>query len=76
MQHNQAVREAQAWARAHGVSGKVTCSSGFKSPAGLSRRADFVCLVRRSAGDCTVLHVSEPPRVRLLHEHADCVQPL
>jgi hypothetical protein len=67
---------AQAWARAHGMPGKVTCSSGFKSPAGLSRRADFICLVRRSSLDCTVLHVSEPARVRLLHERADCVQPL
>jgi len=58
------------------MSGRVTCSSGFKSPAGLSRRADFICLVRRSPLDCTVLHVSEPPRVRLLRRHGDCVQPL
>jgi hypothetical protein len=58
------------------MSGRVTCSSGFKSPAGLSRRADFICLIRRSSLDCTVLHVSEPARVRLLRDHADCVQPL
>jgi len=76
VQHNRAVRAATLWARANGMSGKVTCSSGITSPAGLSRRADFICLVRRSSVDCTVLHVSDPPRVRVLHEHADCVQPL
>jgi hypothetical protein len=67
---------ARAWASTHGLSGKVTCSSGFKSPAGLSSRADFICLVRHSSLDCAVLQVSEPVRVRLLHEHADCAQPL
>jgi len=70
------VRQAQAWARTHGVSGRVTCSSGLKSPAGMSQRPDFICLVRRSPLDCTVLHVSMPPRVRVIRNHADCVQPL
>jgi hypothetical protein len=70
------VQEVQSWARSHGVEGRVTCSSGFKSPAGLSRRADFICLVRHSADDCTVLHVSTLSGVHLLRRHADCVQPL
>jgi hypothetical protein len=42
----------------------------------MSRRPDFICLVRRSPLDCTVLHVSVPPRVRLIRRHGDCVQPL
>jgi hypothetical protein len=44
----------------------------------MSARSDFVCLVRRSPDDCTVLHVTAaaPFRVRLLHRRADCVQPL
>jgi hypothetical protein len=76
--HDRAVTRAEAWATTHGVSGKVTCSSGFKPPSALSARSDFICLVRRSPIDCTVLHVSDtvPIRVQLLHRHADCVQPL
>jgi hypothetical protein len=44
----------------------------------MSARSDFICLVRRSPIDCTVLHVTPtvPIRVTLLHAHADCVQPL
>jgi len=56
----------------------VTCSSGFKPPSALNARADFICLVRRTPVDCTVLHVTatQPIQVTLLHRHADCVQPL
>jgi hypothetical protein len=73
-----ALARAEAWAAARGIPGKVTCSSGFKPPSAMSARADFICLVRRSPLDCTVLHVSAtvPIRVQLLHRHADCVQPL
>jgi hypothetical protein len=72
------VARAEAWAAAHDVPGKVTCSSGFKPPSAMQARADFICLVRRSPIDCTVLHVSAtvPIRVRLVYGHADCVQPL
>jgi hypothetical protein len=44
----------------------------------MSARADFICLVHRSPVDCAVLHVTPtvPIRIRLLHAHADCVQPL
>ena len=44
----------------------------------MQSQADFICLVRRSPLDCTVLHVSGtvPVRVQLLHAHADCVEPL
>jgi hypothetical protein len=72
------VTRAQAWASARHIDGKVTCSSGFRPPSALQSRADFICLVRRSPLDCTVLHVSGtvPVRVRLLHAHADCVEPL
>jgi hypothetical protein len=72
------VTRAEQWAAAHDVSGKVSCSSGFKPPSALRARADFICLVRRSPLDCTVLQVSAtvPIRVRLIHRHADCVQPL
>jgi hypothetical protein len=73
-----AVAQAEAWAEAHHVDGRVTCSSGLKPPSALSARADFICLVRRSPNDCTVLHVSGrfPAGVRLVHKRADCVQPL
>ena len=74
--HDRAVRQAKAWARAHDVSGRVTCSSGLKAPAGMSAKPDFICLVRRSPLDCTVLHVSVPARIRVIRRHADCVQPL
>jgi hypothetical protein len=44
----------------------------------MGARADFICLVRRSPIDCTVLHVSAtvPIRVRLIRSHGDCAQPL
>jgi hypothetical protein len=61
------------------VQGKVTCSSGLKPPAALQGRPDFICLVRRSPLDCTVLHVSDQDGtivVRPIRRHADCVQPL
>jgi hypothetical protein len=61
------------------VQGKVTCSSGLKPPAALQGRPDFICLVRRSPLDCTVLHVSGRNGtivVRLIRRRADCVQPL
>jgi hypothetical protein len=74
--HDRALREVRTWADTHGVQGRVTCSSGFKSPAGLSRRADFICLVRRSPDDCTVLHVSMVTGVHLLRPHGECTQPL
>jgi hypothetical protein len=76
--HRRAVVRAQAWADEHRVEGRVTCSSGFKPPSAMSARADFICLVRRSPLDCTVLHVTAtvPAEVTLLHRHADCVQPL
>ena len=78
--HDRAVDRAEQWADLNGVDGKVTCSSGLKPPSALGAAPDFICLVRRSPLDCTVLHVtsrtSGPFRVRLLRRHSDCVQPL
>jgi hypothetical protein len=56
----------------------ISCSSGFRPPATPTARPDFICLVRRSPLDCTVLHVSGrfPAGVKLLRMHGDCVQPL
>jgi hypothetical protein len=73
------VTRVQAWADARGIAGKVTCSSGLKPPSALSARPDFICLVRRSPLDCTVLHVSGRNRsilVRVIRPHGDCAQPL
>jgi hypothetical protein len=62
------------------VDGKVTCSSGLKPPSALRATPDFICLVRRSPLDCTVLHVTSratgPFSVRVIRPHGDCVQPL
>jgi hypothetical protein len=77
--HDRAVTRAQAWADAHGVEGKVTCSSGLKPPSALAARPDFICLVRRAPLDCTVLHVSGRNGfilVRVIHRHGECAQPL
>jgi hypothetical protein len=76
--HVSAVAQATRWADANHVDGRVSCSSGLKPPSALSARADFICLVRRSPLDCTVLHVSGryPAGVKLLRQHGDCVQPL
>ena len=76
--HLDAVKQAGLWARANNVAGRVSCSSGFRPPATPTVRPDFICLVRRSPLDCTVLHVSGrfPAGVKLLRMHGDCVQPL
>jgi hypothetical protein len=76
--HQRAVTRVEAWAAARHIPGKVTCSSGLKPPSATRARADFICLIRRSPLDCTVLHVSAtmPIRVQLLRQHADCVEPL
>lgn len=68
----------QTWAETHHVAGRVSCSSGLKAPAALGAKPDFICLVRRSPLDCTVLHVSGPgpARIVVLKAHGDCVQPL
>jgi hypothetical protein len=76
--HLDAVKQATTWARTNNVAGRVSCSSGLKAPATPGVRPDFICLVRRSPIDCTVLHVSGrfPAGVKLLRKHGDCVQPL
>jgi hypothetical protein len=62
------------------VDGRVTCSSGLKSPTTLASKPDFICLVRRSPLDCTVLHVTSRTAggftVRLIRPHGECAQPL
>ena len=76
--HERAVERVKEWATVRNITGRVSCSSGFKPLSAMRARADFICLVRRSPDDCTVLHVSDsiPVRVQLLYRHRDCVQPL
>jgi len=58
---------------------KVDCSSGFKSPAGMSTRPDFICLVHHSAAVCDELYVAQKSghwTVKLRRRGVDCVLPL
>jgi hypothetical protein len=77
--HDQALAHAKAWARTHREPTDVDCSSGFKSPAGMSTTPDFICLIRHTAADCDELHLTQDRgrwTVRLQRRGVDCVRPL
>jgi hypothetical protein len=71
--------QARAWARTHGEPTDVQCSSGFKSPAGMSTTPDFICLIRHAPDDCDQLHLTQDRgrwSVVLQRRDVDCVRPL
>jgi hypothetical protein len=77
--HNAALAHAKAWARSHGETGRVSCSSGLKPPGITAASKDFICLVRRSASSCDELYVKRAAghwQTRLRRRGVDCVQPL
>ncbi len=76
--HDAAVRVAKAYARAHGYTGKVACTSGFGFFR--VRSADYVCTLHRSATNCDQVEVKRSGKPAAWHVHVfrrnvDCVLP-
>jgi hypothetical protein len=74
--HNRAVAVATAYARAHGYTGKVTCSNGI---GGIHPRTpDFLCDVHVSGTQCDELEARRHGgrwHVTLRRRRVDCVLP-
>ncbi|HEX5449836.1 MAG TPA: hypothetical protein VFW85_07235 [Gaiellaceae bacterium] len=76
--HDVAVRIAKTYARTHGYTSKVACTSGFgffkvRSP-------DYVCTVHHTPTDCDQIEVKRSGRpaawhVRVYRSNVDCVLP-
>jgi hypothetical protein len=74
--HQRAIAVAEAYATAHGLHGRVTCSNGI---GGLHPRTpDFICDVRVAAESCDELEVrrvAEVWRIHIRRRGVDCVLP-